>query len=59
MTFPYFKKSYKEKLKDAFTKTFDQIYAQYSKPEKMAYWAIIIAGFSVIAYVWVAKLKVF
>lgn len=59
MTSPYYKKSHIEKLKDAFTKTFDQIYVQYSKPERLAYWVIVVVGFSVVAYVWIAKLKVF
>ncbi len=55
----YFKKPFREKFKDAFTKTFDQIYAQYSKPEKIAYWAIVIIGFLMIARVWITKLNVF
>lgn len=59
MTDLYYKKPYKARLKDAFTKTFDQIYAQYSKPEKLAYWIIVVAGLSAIAYVWITKLKVF
>jgi hypothetical protein len=57
MTLPFFKNPYKEKLKDVFTKTFDQIYAEYSKSEKIAYWLIFIAGFSMITYVWIAKLN--
>ena len=58
MTEPYCKKPYIEKLLDAFTKTFGQIYAQYSKPEKVAYWVIVFVGFSAIAYVWAVKLKI-
>ncbi len=50
---PYYKKSYKEKLKDAFTKTFDQIYAAYSKPEKIIYWVIVTLGISFIISVWI------
>jgi hypothetical protein len=56
---PYYKKHFKLKLLDAFTKTFDQIYEQYSKPEKVAYWVALIVGFSIIAYVWIVKLKIF
>lgn len=48
-----------KKVRDAFTKTFGQIYAQYSKPEKVAYWLIILTGFGAIGYVWVFKLKIF
>lgn len=50
---PYYKKPYKEKLKDAFTKTFDQIYAGYSKPEKIVYWVIIMLGISFIVSAWI------
>lgn len=58
-TSPYYKKSYKEKLKDALTKPFDQIYARHSKPEKVVYWFVVIAGFSAIGYIWIFKLKIF
>jgi hypothetical protein len=46
----YFKKPYREKLADAFTKPFGQIYAKYSIGEKVGYWIIVFAGFSLIAY---------
>ncbi len=59
MTEHYYKKPFQEKLRDAFTKTFGQIYEQYSKPEKVGYWIIVVAGFSAIAYMWIVKLKVF
>jgi hypothetical protein len=59
MKFPYYKKPFKLKLIDSFTKTFDQIYVQYSKPEKAAYWLAVIVGFSIIAYKWIVRLKIF
>ena len=50
---PYYKKKYQEKLKNSFTKTFDQIYAQYSKTEKIGYWIIVISVTCFIASVWI------
>ena len=52
---PYYKKNYREKMRDVFTKTFDQIYSEYSKFERVAYWLIIVIGFSAIIYVWALK----
>lgn len=49
----YYKKKYREKLKDSFTKTFDQIYTQYSKPEKIGYWIIVMSVIFFIASVWI------
>jgi len=46
----YYKKPYRVKLADAFTKTFGQIYSQYSMGEKAGYWIIVFAGFSLIIY---------
>ena len=46
----YYKKPYSERLANAFTKTFGQIYSQYSMGEKVGYWIIVFAGFSLVAY---------
>lgn len=46
----YYKKSYRERLADAFTKTFGQIYSQYSMGNRVGHWIIVFAGFSLIAY---------
>jgi|GEM_PF-4912687 len=53
MTDDYFKKPYRERLKDAFTKTRGQIYAQYSSREKFIYTILIVLGFVIIVSVWV------
>ncbi len=50
-----FKKSHREKLTVAFTKTFGQIYSQYSVGERVGYWIIVFMGLSIIAYLGLRK----
>ena len=54
----YFKKPYRERLRDAFTKTRGQIYSEFSLREKIAYAILVGIGFAAIAWVWIFKLHV-
>lgn len=51
----YYKKPHREKLTDAFMKTFGQIYSQYSAGERVDYWINVFMGFSIIAYLGLRK----
>lgn len=55
----YFRKPYRKRLKDAFTKTRGQIYSEFSSREKIIYVILVCAGFVVIAWVWIFKLHMF
>lgn len=44
------KKPYKQLLKETFTKTFDQRYAESPHKDKVVYWIFICIIFGVIAY---------
>jgi hypothetical protein len=52
----YFKKSWSQRLRDAFTKTRGQIYREFSIGEKISYIVLVTLGFLLIAWVWIFKL---